>query len=75
MPSADNGEVGLRTLASTAKFLAVGRTTVYHLCVRGELETVNVGRRGHRGTRITQASIDRYIMKLSRKPRPLRETE
>jgi excisionase family DNA binding protein len=64
-------EIGLRTVASTARFLGLGRTKVYEMCDSGELEAVKIGRKS---TRITQASINLYIknaqrVKLGRKLR------
>jgi len=39
----------------------LGTTTIYDLIKRGELEKVNIGRRGF----ITAASIERYVERLS----------
>jgi len=61
MPSDD--DVALRTLASTRKILGLGRTRVYQMCKTGELELVEIGRRGKR---VTQASIDQYVKNAKR---------
>jgi excisionase family DNA binding protein len=56
-------EVGLRTTKSACRFLGVGLSTLYRLSKTGEIELVKIGARG---TRVTQASLDRYINNAKR---------
>lgn len=50
----------LVTITKTAGMLGVGRSTVYELIRRGELETVHIGR----ACRIETAAIERYVSRL-----------
>jgi excisionase family DNA binding protein len=43
-----------------AEQLSVGRTTIYELIRAGKLDVAKIGR----ATRITQASIERYLLEL-----------
>jgi excisionase family DNA binding protein len=52
----------LRTLKDAAKFLEVSEATIYRLSKSGELELIKIGR----GTRVTQASLDRYVANATR---------
>ena len=58
-----NDEVGLRTLKGACRFLGVSPSKLYRLCKDGEIELVKIGMRG---TRVTQASLDRYIKNAKR---------
>ena len=51
----------LYPIEETAGVLGVGRTTVYGLVDKGELQLVHIGRRGL----ITADSLDAYIERLS----------
>jgi excisionase family DNA binding protein len=51
----------LYPIEETAGVLGVGRTTVYGLAAKGELQLVHIGRRGL----ITADSLDAYVERLS----------
>jgi len=62
--AAENGDhVGLRTVRDAGRFLGISKTQIYRLCRSGDLELVKIG---PQGTRVTQASIDRYISNAKR---------
>lgn len=50
----------LVTIKTTAGMLGVGRSTVYELIRKGELDTVHIGR----ACRIETAAIQRYVSSL-----------
>jgi excisionase family DNA binding protein len=54
-------EQKLVSIDETAAALAVGRTTVYGLVDKGELQLVHIGRRGL----VTADSLDAYVERLS----------
>jgi excisionase family DNA binding protein len=54
----------LLTIAQVAEALGVGRTLVYELVARGELETVHIGR----ATRVPARSVDGLLLKLQHQP-------
>ena len=51
-----------RTIMYAARFLRVSESTIYRLGHRGEIEMLKVGR----STRVTQASLDRFIENAKR---------
>jgi excisionase family DNA binding protein len=59
----DGGGEGLRTLQQAAQFLGVSLSTIYRLGSKHELELLKIG---ERGTRVTQASLDRYVANAPR---------
>jgi excisionase family DNA binding protein len=58
----ETGRTGplLLTVAQVAEALGVGRTLVYELIARGELETVHIGR----AARVPARSVDGLLLKL-----------
>lgn len=50
----------LVTIVDAARLLGVGRTTIYDLIARGQLEVVHIGR----AARIPTASVDRFVEEL-----------
>jgi excisionase family DNA binding protein len=58
----ETGRTGplLLTVVQVAEALGVGRTLVYELIARGELETVHIGRT----TRVPARSVDGLLLKL-----------
>jgi excisionase family DNA binding protein len=54
----------LLTIAQVAEALGVGRTLVYELVARGELEAVHIGR----ATRVPARSVDALLLKLHHQP-------
>lgn len=60
----------LVTIATTAGMLCVGRSTIYDLIRKGELETVHIGR----ACRIETAAIERYVSRLRSSATPSRRS-
>ncbi|MFI7449594.1 helix-turn-helix domain-containing protein [Nonomuraea sp. NPDC049714] len=58
----------LHTILETAELLRCGRDKVYELIVDGDLEAVDIARKGSKRThlRVPDASIQAYIAKLPR---------
>ena len=50
----------LFTIPEAARALALGRTTIYQLIARGELEAVHVGR----ACRVPADSVDRFVARV-----------
>jgi excisionase family DNA binding protein len=63
---AEAGRTGplLLTVAQVAEALGVGRTLVYELIARGELETVHIAR----ANRVPARSVDGLVLKLQHQP-------
>jgi excisionase family DNA binding protein len=47
----------LLTVVGAARMLGIGRTTIYDLIARGQLDVVHIGR----AARIPVASVDRFV--------------
>jgi len=55
----------LITVAVAARLLGVGRTTIYELIARGDIDTVHIGR----SARVPVCSLDLFISKLQNRAR------
>jgi len=60
MRTNDDGRRLLLTIPEVAQRLGVGRTTVYELAARGELELVHIGR----AARIPTTALDAFVARL-----------
>lgn len=70
-----SSDTGLLTIAATATRLACSDMHVYRLIAAGELDAVDIAQPGARKskTRVTDASVSRYIQSRTRRagtPRP-----
>ena len=63
MTTNEDGRRLLLTIPEAAQRLGVGRTTVYELTARGELEVVHIGR----AARIPATALDAFVARLRAK--------
>ena len=61
--SEDAADAGLRTVKEAARFLGVSRSQIYRL---GQSEAIELVKVGERATRVTQASLTRFVKNAKR---------